>query len=65
MYVGVPSIYTGRQSWDDLRADLNKSAEKQGFKFTVRNTANLAQAAVWKIYCNRNIMFEDKACKRE
>jgi hypothetical protein len=26
-----PKIYTGRQSWDDLRADLNKVAEKQGF----------------------------------
>jgi hypothetical protein len=26
-----PTIYTGRQSWDDLRADLNKVAEKQGF----------------------------------
>jgi hypothetical protein len=23
-------IYTGRQSWDDLRADLNKVAEKKG-----------------------------------
>jgi hypothetical protein len=35
-----PTIYTGRQSWDDLRADLNKVAVKQGFQFTfvIQNT---------------------------
>jgi hypothetical protein len=39
-----PSIYTGRQSWDDLCANLKKSDEKQGFQFIVHNTANSAQA---------------------
>jgi hypothetical protein len=60
-----PSDYTGRQSWDDLHADLNKSDEKQRFQFTVRNIANLAQATVWTLSCTRNRMFEDKACKHE
>jgi uncharacterized protein YlbG (UPF0298 family) len=59
------SIYTGRQSWNNLRAELNKSAKKRGFLFTVRNTANSAQAMVWTLSCTHNIMFEDKACKRE
>jgi hypothetical protein len=58
-----PLIYTGRQSWDDLCADLNKSAEKQGFQFTVCKTANSTQA-VWTLSCNHNRMFDDKACKR-
>jgi hypothetical protein len=58
-----PSIYTGRQSWDDLRTQLKKSAEKQGFQFTVHNTANSAQATVWTLSCTRNTMFEDKVCK--
>jgi hypothetical protein len=60
-----PYSYTGKQSWDDLRADLNKSAEKQGFQVTVRNTANSAQATAWTISCTRNRIFDDKACKRE
>jgi hypothetical protein len=59
------SIYTGRQSWDKLRAKLNKSAEKQGFQFTVRSTSNSAQAMVCTLFCTRNRIFEDKACKRE
>jgi hypothetical protein len=59
-----PSTYTGRQSRDDLCADLNKSAEKQGFQFTIiHNAANLAQAMVWTLSCTRYRMFEDKACK--
>jgi hypothetical protein len=60
-----PYIYAVRQSWDDLRADLNKSDEHQGFQFTVRNTASSAQATVRTLSCTRNRMFEDKACKRE
>jgi hypothetical protein len=64
MYVAVSFNYTGRQSWDDLRVHLNKSAEKQGFQFIVCNTANLAQSMVWTLCCTLNRMFEDKACKR-
>jgi hypothetical protein len=60
-----PSIYTGRQSLDDLLADLNKSDEKQGFQFTVRNAANLVQTMVCTLSYSHNIMVEDKACKRE
>jgi hypothetical protein len=62
MYVG---IYTRRHSWEDISADLNKSAEKQGFQFTDRKTANSAQATVWTISCTRNRMFEDKDCQPE
>jgi hypothetical protein len=57
------SIYTGRQSGDDLHADLNKSAEKQGFQFTVCNASNSNQATVWTFSCTHDIIFEDKACK--
>jgi hypothetical protein len=40
-------IYTGRQSWDDLRADLNKVADKQDLQFTVLNTKHTPQATEW------------------
>jgi hypothetical protein len=53
----------GGQSWDNLRADPSKSAEKQGFQFTVRDTANSAQSTIWTLSCTHNIIFEDKACK--
>jgi hypothetical protein len=45
------TIYTGRQSWGDLHADLNKVAEKQGFQFTVRNAKHTAQttATAWTL----------------
>jgi hypothetical protein len=46
-----PTIYTGKQSWDDLRADLNKVAEKQGFQFTVRNIKHTAQATACTLKC--------------
>jgi hypothetical protein len=59
-----PTIYTGRQSWDDLRADLNKVAEKQGFQFTVRNKKHTAQATAWTLSCTRHRMAEHKVCKR-
>jgi hypothetical protein len=59
-----PTIYTGRQSWDDLRADLNKVAEKQGFQFTVRNTKHTSQATAWTLFCTRHRMAEQKVCKR-
>jgi hypothetical protein len=59
-----PTIYTGRQSWDDLRADLNKVAEKQGFQFTVRNTKHTSQTTSWTLSCTRHRMAEDKICKR-
>jgi hypothetical protein len=60
-----PKIYTGRQSWDDLRADLNKAVEKQGFQFTVRKSKHTAQATVCILSCTRHRMFEDKACKQK
>jgi hypothetical protein len=60
-----PTIYTGRQSWDDLRTDLNKAAEKQGFQFTVCKSKHMDQATVWTLSCRRHIIFEDKACKRK
>jgi hypothetical protein len=50
------TIYTGKQSWDDLRADLNKVAEKQGFQFTVRNTKHTAQSTAWTLSCKRHRM---------
>jgi hypothetical protein len=59
-----PTIYTGRQSWDDLRADLNKVAEKQGFQFTVRNKKHTSQATAWTLSCTRHRMAEHKVCKR-
>jgi hypothetical protein len=59
-----PTTYTARQSWDDLRADLNKVAEKQGFKFTVHNTKHTEQATPWTLSCTRLRMVEHKACKR-
>jgi hypothetical protein len=59
-----PTIYTGRQSWDDLRADLNKVAEKQVFQFTVRNTEHTTQATPWTLSCTRHRMAEHKVCKR-
>jgi hypothetical protein len=59
-----PTIYTVRQSWDDLCADLNKVAEKQGFQFTVRNTKHTAQATTWTLSCTRHRMAEHKVCKR-
>jgi hypothetical protein len=59
-----PTIYTGRQSWDDLRADLNKVAEKQGFQFTIPNTKHTAQATLWTLSCTRHRMAEHKSCKR-
>jgi hypothetical protein len=49
-----PTIYTGMQSWDDLRADLNKSAEKQGFQFTVHKSKHTEQATVWTLSCTRH-----------
>jgi hypothetical protein len=58
------AIYTGKQSWDDLRADLNKVAEKQGFQFTVRNTKHTAQATAWTLSCTLHQMAEHKVCKR-
>jgi hypothetical protein len=58
-----PTIYTGKQSWDDLRADLNKVAEKQGFQFTVRNTKYTAQSTAWTLSCTRHQMAEHKVCK--
>jgi hypothetical protein len=58
-----PTIYTGRQSLDDLRADLNKVAEKQGFQFTVRNTKHRARATEWTLSCTRHRMAEHKVCK--
>jgi hypothetical protein len=58
-----PTIYTGRQLWDDLRADLNKVAEKQGFQFTVHNTKYTAQATAWTLSCTRHQMAEHKVCK--
>jgi hypothetical protein len=57
------TIYTGRQSWDDLRADLNNAAEKQGFQLTVSKSKHAAQATVWKLSCTHHIMFEEKSCK--
>jgi hypothetical protein len=54
------TIYTGRQSWDDLCADLNKVAEKQGFQFTVRNTKHTDQATAWTLSCTRHRMAEKK-----
>jgi hypothetical protein len=60
-----PSIYTGRQSWDDLCADLNKSTEKQGFQLIVPNTANSVHVMIWTLSRTSNRIFEDKACKRE
>jgi uncharacterized protein YlbG (UPF0298 family) len=59
-----PTIYTGRQSRDDLRVDLNKVAEKQGFQVTVRNTKHTAQATDWTLSCTRHRMAEHKVCKR-
>jgi hypothetical protein len=60
-----PTIYTGRQSWDDLCADLNKVAEMQGFQFTVHNTKHTAQAtAFWTRSCTRHGMAEHNFCKR-
>jgi hypothetical protein len=59
-----PTIYTGRQSWDGLRADLNKVAEKQGFQFTFHNTKHTAQATAWTLSCTRHQMAEHKVCKR-
>jgi hypothetical protein len=59
-----PTIYTGRQSWDDIRADLNKVAEKQGFQLTVHNTKHIAQATSWTLSCTRHRMAEKKVCKR-
>jgi hypothetical protein len=61
---GYPSIYTGRQLWDNLRADLKKSAEKQGFQFTVHNTANSVHAMVRTLPCTLNRMCKNKACKQ-
>jgi hypothetical protein len=58
-----PTIYNGRQSWDDLRADLNKVAEKQGFQFTVRNTKYKSQAMVWTLSCAHHRMAEHIVCK--
>jgi uncharacterized protein YlbG (UPF0298 family) len=58
------TIYTGKQSWDDLRADLNKVAEKQGFQFTVRNTKHTAQATAWTLSGTRHRMAEHEVCKR-
>jgi hypothetical protein len=58
-----PTIYTGRQSWDDLRADLNKFAEKQGFQFTVRNTKHTAQSTAWALSCIRHRMADHKCFK--
>jgi hypothetical protein len=49
-----PTIYTGRQSWDDLHAGLNKIAEKQGIKFTSRNTKHTAQATSWTLSCTQH-----------
>jgi hypothetical protein len=60
-----PTIYTGRQSWDDLCADLNKAAEMHGFQFTVHISKHTAQATVWTLSCTHHIMFEDKACKHK
>jgi hypothetical protein len=51
-----PKIYTGRQSWDDLHADLNKVAEKQGLQFTVCNTKHTSQATAWTLSCTRQRM---------
>jgi hypothetical protein len=59
-----PTIYTGRQSWDDLRADLNKVAEKQSFQFTVRNKKHTAQAIAWTLSYTRHRMAEHKVFKR-
>jgi hypothetical protein len=59
-----PTIYSGRQSWDDLRADLNKVAKKEGFQFTVRNTKHTAQATAWTLSCTHHRMAEHKVCKR-
>jgi hypothetical protein len=59
-----PTICTGWQSWDELRADLNKVAEKQAFQFTVRNTKHTAQATAWTLSCTRHRMAEHKVCKR-
>jgi hypothetical protein len=58
-----PTIYNGRQSWDDLRADLNKVAEKQGFQSMVRNTKHTAQATAWTLSCTRHQISEHKVCK--
>jgi hypothetical protein len=58
-----PTIYTGRQSWDDLRADPNKVAGKQGFQLTIHNTKHTAQATAWALSCTRHRMVEHKACK--
>jgi uncharacterized protein YlbG (UPF0298 family) len=58
------TIYTGRKSWDDLRADLHKVAEKQGFQFNVRNTKHTAQATAWTLSCKRHRMTEHRVCKR-
>jgi hypothetical protein len=59
-----PTIYTGKQSWNDLRADLKKVAEKQGFQFTVRNTKYTAHATALTLSCTRHRMAEHKVCKR-
>jgi hypothetical protein len=59
-----PASYTERQSWDDLRADLKKVTEKQGFQFTIRNTQHTAQATSWKLPCTCHRMVEHKVCKR-
>jgi hypothetical protein len=59
-----PTIYTGRQSCDDLRAGLNKVAEKQGFQFTVRNTKHTSQAIACTLSCTRHQIAEQKVCHR-
>jgi hypothetical protein len=59
-----PTIYTGRKSWDDLCADLNKVAENQCFQFTVLNTKHTAQATAWTLSCTCHRMAEHKVCKR-
>jgi hypothetical protein len=59
-----PTIYTRRQSWYDLGAELNKVAEKHGFQFTVCNTKHTAQATSWTLSGTRHKMAENKACKR-
>jgi hypothetical protein len=58
-----PTIYSGGQSWDDLRADLNKVADKLGFQLTFHNTKHTAQATAWKVSCTHHRMAENKACK--
>jgi hypothetical protein len=58
-----PVIYTGGQSWDDLRTDLSKVAKNQGFQFTVHNTKHTAQATAWILSCTRHRVVEHKFCK--